>query len=280
MSTFLIYNPTAMKHLLFISILAVSTVTFGNAFSKKVPSKTTAVSNLKKTESTPTRIMIRTRAKDAKFIGSSIGGAKIIVRDATTHEILDQGFTTGSTGNTDLLMKTPAKRHMQLTDAKTGGFEANLKLEKPTLITIETIAPFNQKQAQIAASVQIWAVPGKDILDDGIILEIPGFLVDMTLPTPHSAFKANADFEIKAAVMMMCGCPITKGGLWDAEKYEATLWVYKEGKKVKEIPLLLTETSLYGGTLSLDAGLYELDLIVYDSETGNTGIDKSNIVVH
>lgn len=273
-----------MKHLLYLGFFALSTFAFSNTFSSEIASETTTTNTntqaLKKTESTPTRIMIRTRAKDAKFIGSSIGGAKIIIRNATTLEILDQGFTSGSTGNTDILMKTPVKRHMQISDSETAGFEANLKLDKPTLITIETIAPFNQKQSQVVATTQIWAVPGKDILGDGIILEIPGFLVDLTLPNPHSAFKANSDFEVKAAVMMMCGCPITKGGLWDAQKYNVAVWVYKDGKKVKEVPLSLADTSVYGGTLSLDAGLYELDLIVFDSETGNTGVDKTNIIVH
>lgn len=273
-----------MKHLLYLGFFALSTFAFSNTISSEIASETTATSTntqvLKNTESTPTRIMIRTRAKDAKFIGSSIGGAKIIVRNAATHEILDQGFTTGGTGNTDVLMKTPVKRHTQISDDKTAGFEANLKLEKPTLISIEAIAPFNQKQSQVIASTQIWAVPGKDILGDGIILEIPGFLVDLTLPNPHSAFKANSDFEVQAAVMMMCGCPITKGGLWDAEKYEVAVWVYKDGEKLKEVPLSLADTSLYSGTLSLDAGLYELDVIVFDSETGNTGLDKTNVIVH
>ena len=65
--------------------------------------------------------MIRAKANDAKFIGSSIGGAKIIVRDAVTGEILDQGMTSGSTGNTDKLMKQPQERGKALSEENTAG---------------------------------------------------------------------------------------------------------------------------------------------------------------
>ena len=48
-----------------------------------------------------TNVMIRAKAKDAKFIGTSVGGAKILVRDALTKELLAEGVTSGSTGNTE-----------------------------------------------------------------------------------------------------------------------------------------------------------------------------------
>jgi hypothetical protein len=48
---------------------------------------------------TETTIIIRAKAKDAKFIGSSIGGAHVVVKHQLTGEILAQGKTEGSTGN-------------------------------------------------------------------------------------------------------------------------------------------------------------------------------------
>ncbi|MBT5659166.1 MAG: hypothetical protein HOJ02_03315, partial [Rhodospirillaceae bacterium] len=48
----------------------------------------------------PTRLTVRVMAKDAKFIGTSIGGARITIRDVDTGELLAQGVTEGSTGNT------------------------------------------------------------------------------------------------------------------------------------------------------------------------------------
>ena len=56
-----------------------------------------------------TKIIVRAKAKDAKFIGSSVGSAMIIIRNAETNEILAKGKTIGSTGNTSLIMKTPSR---------------------------------------------------------------------------------------------------------------------------------------------------------------------------
>ena len=38
--------------------------------------------------SIPTRLTVRAKAKDAKFVGSSIGGALILVKNAQTGELL------------------------------------------------------------------------------------------------------------------------------------------------------------------------------------------------
>ena len=61
-------------------------------------------------QATPTKVIVRVKAKDAKFIGNSVGGAYIIIRSKTTNEILVQGKTEGGTGNTRLIMNTPKER--------------------------------------------------------------------------------------------------------------------------------------------------------------------------
>jgi hypothetical protein len=51
-----------------------------------------------------TEIIVRVLAKDSKFVGTSMGGMRIIRRDAHTGEILATGLTQGGTGNTKLIM--------------------------------------------------------------------------------------------------------------------------------------------------------------------------------
>jgi hypothetical protein len=51
-----------------------------------------------------TEIIVRVLAKDSKFVGTSMGGMRIILRDAHTSEILATGLTQGGTGNTKLIM--------------------------------------------------------------------------------------------------------------------------------------------------------------------------------
>ena len=44
----------------------------------------------------PTDIVVRAKARDAKFIGSSIGGAFIRIREADTGKVLAEGLLYGS----------------------------------------------------------------------------------------------------------------------------------------------------------------------------------------
>lgn len=227
-----------------------------------------------------THVMIRARANDAKFIGSSIGGAKIIVRDAVTGEILDQGMTSGSTGNTDKLMKQPQERGKALSEENTAGFDASLKIQEPVFVTVEAIAPFNKKQARVLSSTQLWVIPGKDIKGDGVVLKIPGFVVDILSPQTHEGLNADKNVEIRANVVMMCGCPVTDGGIWDAQQYEVKALISQNGEKVKELPLEIGEkTSTFSAETKLEKGLYEIIVYAFDPVSGNTGVDKTNIIV-
>lgn len=228
-----------------------------------------------------THIMIRAKAKNAKFIGSSIGGAKIIVRDAVTGEILDQGMTSGSTGNTAKIMKEPHERGKALSEENTAGFEAKLDIKEPVFVTVEAIAPFNKKQARVLSSTQLWVIPGKDITGDGVILQIPGFVVDILAPQTHEALSAESKVEVRANVVMMCGCPVTDGGLWDAQQYEVKALISRDGEKLKEVPLKIREkSSTFSAETDLEKGLYEVVVYAYDPVSGNTGVDKTNIIVN
>src|SRR5699024_9199338 len=52
-----------------------------------------------------TNIMIGVKAKDAKFIDSSIFVAEILVKNAEIQEILGKRFPEGRTGKTKIIMK-------------------------------------------------------------------------------------------------------------------------------------------------------------------------------
>lgn len=227
-----------------------------------------------------TSVMIRAKAKNAKFIGSSIGGARIIVRNSVTGEILDQGITEGSTGNTDKIMKQDWKRGEDLSEADTAGFLAHLDITEPQFVTVEVYAPYNKKQATVHATTQLWVIPGKNITGDGIVLEIPGFAIDILSPQTHEAISAEENIEIKANVVMMCGCPVTDGGLWDAGEYEIKALISGKDFDTKEVALNATDkASTFSAETHLAPGLYEITVYAFDPQTGNTGLDKTNIIV-
>lgn len=232
----------------------------------------------------PTTVIVRAKAKDAKFIGNSIGGAYVVIRNSITDEILAQGSTEGSTGNTDLIMNTPKERTARISDGRTSKFSAEIDIEEPVFVKIEVFAPFHQKQATVTSTTELWLIPGKDIVGDGIIVEIPGFIVDVLQPRTHQ-FIALQSLErqkmtVQANIVMMCGCTVSKGGIWDSEDIEAKGIVKRNGKNVEEIDLALRSPNLFEGVLTVeDPGDYEVVVYAYNSASGNTGVDKIHFVV-
>lgn len=228
-----------------------------------------------------TSVMIRVQSKDAKFIGSSIGGAKIIVKEELTGEILAEGITHGSTGDTELIMKESHERGKQLSDDETAGFLAVLDIEKPVFVTIEALAPIQKKQAAVRSSTQLWIIPGKDITGDGIVLEVPGFVVDILSPQTHERIASDIEIDIRVNVVMMCGCPVTSGGIWDADQYEVTALISKEGEKDRSLELNISDKpSTFSGQISLPKGNYNITVYAFDPATGNTGLDSTNIIIN
>ncbi|MCX2481468.1 hypothetical protein OQY15_20380 [Pedobacter sp. MC2016-15] len=231
-----------------------------------------------------TRLIVRAQAKDAKFIGTGIGGAFVTVRDHLTGEILAKGLTAGTSGNTDLMMKGKVRRGLPVIDTTTAKFEANIPLSEPTFVDVEAVAPLTRRNAAVKSTTQIWLIPGKDILGEGILLEFPGFILDVLSPTTHEFIKLEelkGNLKFKASLTMMCGCTITKGGIWDADGIEVKAIVKKEGLRITEVPMKISPVAnIFEGNLKMETkGNYELTIYAYDARTGNTGLDKINFVI-
>lgn len=229
-----------------------------------------------------TTLTVRTKAKDAKFIGSSIGGAMIIVRDGITGQVLAQGLTRGSTGNTKLIMKTPHERYGQLSDEKTAAFVAMLDIDEPTWLTVEAIAPYQLRESAVRVSTQLWLLPGKHITGDGLVLEIPGFAVSIVGPQAHQYLSKDEPLEIEVNVVMNCGCTISPGGLWDGNQMEVEARISFNGSLVQVLPMQQKEgivNRFYGSVTPAEPGLYQVQVTAFDPRNGNTGVDKVNFII-
>jgi len=240
----------------------------------------TGVNAQDRTNSKATDIVVRAQSKDAKFIGTSMGGAYITIREASTDELLAEGVTEGSTGDTQKLVREPRERYGQLSTPGAAKFKTTLQLGEPTLVTISATAPYAKKQAWATTSTDVWLIPGKPITGDGIILEIPGFVVDVLSPQTHQTLRGST-ISIKANVVMMCGCPTSDGGLWDSSEYEIEALIKKGGDTIDTVPLDFTgQTSTYAGTYKAnEKGVYEIIVTAYHAETGNTGVDKTTVIL-
>ena len=227
-----------------------------------------------------TRIIIRAKAEDAKFIGTSMGGALVIVKDALSGAILDQGLILGSTGDTKRLITTPWVRGERLSDENTACFVARLDLEEPRLVEIIVHAPYGQPQALARASITTWVVPGKHIEGDGIVVDFPGLVVRITEPTAHSFVAVPAEIRLAASVTPMCGCPVDMRTFWPPDAYEVGAYLKKNGEKLKTLSLPFGGSrNCFETRVSLDGpGDYELIVYAFDPQTGNTGVDKTTVV--
>ena len=228
-----------------------------------------------------TDIVVRAKARDGKFIGSSIGGALIRIREADSGRILAEGLTEGGTGNTDLIMKTPKTRYGSITEGS-AAFKASLMLDTPVFLTVEVLTPYILKQARVLAQTQTWLVPGKPIAGDGLIVEVPGLIVNLQSPGTHLYTPlSQSPYEIKANVVLMCGCIVTAGGLWDGNTLDVAAIVRKDGQPYQTIPLRMQETmNTFRAMLPADGpGNYQITVYAYDPKTGNTGVDQTSFVV-
>src|SRR5690625_5169114 len=88
---------------------------------------------------TETPVTIRVLSHDAKFIGTSMGGVEIVIRDVGTAEILSSGITPGGTGDTDLLVLNAKSRYREISTSESAAFQTNLSLTKPVFDVINSL---------------------------------------------------------------------------------------------------------------------------------------------
>lgn len=232
-------------------------------------------------EAQETKLIVRTKAKDAKFIGSSMGGSMIIIRDAITDEVLAKGLTKGGTGNTQAIMRDAKERYTPIHEGS-AFFETSLGLTKPLFVNIEAIAPVNH-ESRIISSTQVWLIPGKHMDEQGLILEIPGFVLDGLYPQAHQGFSIEKDktITLKANMVMMCGCTISEEGLWDSNNMEVEGMVYVNGQYWQTIIFKNNgEPNTFTSDLSLEkTGTHEVIITAFDPKTKNSAVDQLNFRV-
>ncbi|MEM9170507.1 MAG: hypothetical protein AAGC56_12745 [Pseudomonadota bacterium] len=228
----------------------------------------------------PTDITVRVIAKGAKFVGTSMGGARIILRDAETGEILAQGVTQGGTGDTARIMTEAHDRKGVRWSKGAASYTARLDLDAPRRVRVEATGPLAQRQAAATVTAEQWVVPGRSIVaGDAWLLELPGFAVDVLAPAAHST--ADGAIAIEANVVLTCGCGVSPGGLWDADGYEVAAFIYRNGEKVDEIPLAYAgTTSRFAARYTPDGpGAYRIAVFAHDPANGNTGLDETTVLV-
>lgn len=232
----------------------------------------------------PTTITVRVLAKGAKFVGSETGGVHITLTDADSGAVLAEGVTEGSTGNTAKIMKDGHARGDVLSDAMSAKFSTTLDLDYPRRITVTADGPLGTPGSTSEVSSTQWVLPGKSVDGgDGWLLELPGFAITLPEGVAHTLALTDgkASLPLQAKVTMMCGCPLTPGGLWDANRIEVAARIQGQGVPARTVPLAYAgKPSMFSGTVPFTApGDYVVDLYAYDPSDGNTGLYRMAVRV-
>jgi hypothetical protein len=217
----------------------------------------------------PTHLMIRALSEDAKFIGDHTGGVEVTLRDAATHTILSQGMIHGGTGDTDRIMTAPRTRSGALADAQTAGFDAVIDIARPTLVDVEARGPLAAQAGALTVRAQLWFMPGQPVIGDGLVLKFTGLLI-----TPVLSRAADGRVHVAAKVTMLCGCPISPGGLWDEANYRITADVLDGGAVMQHLTLHYAgRPSEFATDLPPVSGPnHTLRIIATQSTAPNTGV--------
>ncbi len=155
-------------------------------------------------EKTITKVIVRVVARDAQVIGSGVGGALVRIRNLETGEVLADGKQGGGTGSSERIMIQPRRRGETVYGTSGSAyFEAKIPLDRPTQIEIDAEAPLRYPQAIQKGSRTLTLIPGKDVLGEGIVIELSGLIVNIMSPSSKESLKGGEAVLVKAEVRML-----------------------------------------------------------------------------
>lgn len=230
----------------------------------------------------PTELVVRVISRDAKFVGTSVGGARIVVQDELSGAVLAQGLTEGGTGSTDRIMRESWQRDRPLATDGAASFRTTLELDEPTRVRVTAWGPTRYPGSANSVSATRWILPGRSIAaGDGWLLELPGLVVEIHDTAELLRLDGGSrELPVRARVSMMCGCPLTPGGLWNSEEFEISARLSRDGELIASAPLgYAGQASEFEGRLPVaEPGRYELSIWAHQPATGNSGVDRLTLI--
>ena len=152
----------------------------------------------------PTKVIVRVVSRDAKVIGSGVGGAFVRIKNVETGEILAEGKQLGGTGDTDRIMVQPRRRGEVLYGTSDAAFfQADILLDKPIQVEIYTEAPLGYPHNIQKGSKTVTLIPGKHILGGGVIIELNGLIVNILRPSSKESLKKGEEVVVTVEVRML-----------------------------------------------------------------------------
>ena len=152
----------------------------------------------------PTKLLVRVISRDAKVIGSSVGGASVHIVNLETGETLARGEQQGGTGDTERIMVQPRQRGKTVYGTPSAAFFlAEIALERPTRVEIRVKAPLAFPESLQSATKSLTLIPGKNIEGEGVLIELDGLIVHITQPAVGVILEKGEEIQVSADVSML-----------------------------------------------------------------------------
>ncbi len=234
----------------------------------------------------PTIVLVRVVAHRSLVLGHEVGGARVTITDVASGQLLASGLQQGDPGDQMQIMRTP---HLMDEPVYSGrpaaSFSTTLELTRPTLVEIAAEGPLAYPSALHRASKTVLLIPGHDLTNDGIVLHLYGYLVQIESPKPGEPLIAKEDVMLRASVRTLSGAMVRPHSDWDSRKIHIYAELLIGDRIVERLQMFYAgEKSRFEAPffvpLSKDApdGM-TLRVIAADSATGNFGLGTAQYPV-
>jgi hypothetical protein len=219
-------------------------------------------------------------------LGREVGGARVTIADAATKLILATGIQQGESGDQNQIMRTPHVMEEPIYSSRpSAAFNATLELRRPTLVEITAEGPLAYPAATQRVSKTVLLIPGQDLTNDGIVMHLYGYLVQIERPKPGESLIAKDDVKLRASVRTLSGSPVRPHGDWDSRKIRIYGEVLVGDRIIERLQMFYS-----GESGSFEAPFFvpppkeapdgvTLRVIATDLSTGNSGMGTASYSV-
>lgn len=233
-----------------------------------------------------TTIVVRVVAHGAMVLGREVGGARVTITDLQTKQVLATGIQQGEAGDQNQIMRTPHLMEEPVYSARpSAAFTTTLKLDKPTLVEITAQGPLGHPASMQQASQTVLLIPGHDLTNDGIVLHLYGYIVQIEHPRQGQALMAKDDIKLQASVRTLSGTLVRPHGDWDSRKIRIYGEVLIGDRIIERLQMFYSnETETFDAPFFVPKpdeapnGIV-LRVVATDLATGNSGVGRADFTV-
>ena len=205
-----------IRHLQLIAAMAIYLTPFP---CLAIPATIEPPPDLHLNDSKPTTILVRVVAHGSMVLGKEVGGARVTITDVATKQILATGLQQGDAGDQNQIMRTPRlMEEPHYSSRPAAAFTATFDLLRPTLVEVTAEGPLAYPASSQRASTTVRLVPGQDTTNDGIVLHLYGYIVQIEHPKSGESLIAKDDIPLRASVRTLSGALLRPHGDWDSRK--------------------------------------------------------------